>query len=167
MEVEGQEWVCPKCKKAERAMKGAASPTKKVGESPSIRMEEAAKALVPQKKQPGLPVRLQYGSKKVVSNVKIQAPTKGVVVGVKKIYEPQASQASPRKVPESMKKVVLAHTPPQTPKKFLEGAKKAEVHTDPRPEGVVDGGKKVPKTTLSTIWLLVPFSSVKFILFYI
>ncbi|XP_042223016.1 death-inducer obliterator 1-like isoform X1 [Homarus americanus] len=40
MEEDGKEWVCPKCKKAERAMKGFVSPGKKIADISSCATSE-------------------------------------------------------------------------------------------------------------------------------
>lgn len=108
MEEDGQEWVCPKCKKAERAMKGSTLLGKQ------LNLGDAATAS---------PALLKVGG--MVSHISPVKKGVDAASAVKKIDSSLTAKALPaaRKIQLSPKKVGASHTIRLPSRKLSEGGR--------------------------------------------
>lgn len=142
MEEEGREWVCPKCKKTERAMKGVVVLGKKKLEgsltttpnSPLIRLEQSQST----------PTKT---IKRIIINRTEDAEDQG---DVKKPVEAKKSPDSPRKLGGLSgftipKKVNIVHDTIAPPKKILSDEKKtgSPQVIKVAQKKVIEGGREV------------------------
>lgn len=114
MEEDGEEWVCPKCKKAERAMRGLGSmgkvtPISKTGREQPVTNKPVNKAIKVMADSGGTPVTVQSVKKVNQAGFKVIIHPEGSVA-TRKLLESQAVSKKQTEDPVVSKKLTEAQT---------------------------------------------------------